>query len=366
MKIAVLHNDWNTYGGGEKVAIDIAKSLNTGNIIYTRKATKEAIKIGENFDIKIMAIKGLAKKPKDDAINRMWQTIDYTNINLREIDPEIKIVITTGEYAKYIIPGQDLIHIHYCHTPVRILYDLRHFPSIKRRSRLFGNKLLSSIIRFPLYSSELSKYTMIDKILANSLNVQHRLNKYLKMDSDVLYPSIDTQKYKFIEKGGFFLSVQRLTPEKRIEEQIIVFNELGLPLKIAGEGRLYKELRKNAKSNIEFLGFVSEKDLIELYAKCRAFIATAENEDFGLTPIEAMASGKPVIAVNEGGFKETIIDGKTGILFERGKLSHAINDFIKNEYNFDISILKKHAAKFDISVFQEKLRNIIKQCNMYQ
>ena len=311
MRIAVLHNDWNTYGGGEKVAIDIAKSLDTGNIIYTRKATKEALKIVENFDVKIMAIKGLAKKPKDDAINRMWQTIEYTNINLREVDPEIKIIITTGEYAKYIIPQQDLIHIHYCHTPVRVLYDLRHFQSIKKRSRLLRNKLLASIIRFPLYSSELSKYTMIDKVLVNSLNVQWRLKKYLKIDSDVLYPSIDTKKYKFIEKGNFFLSVQRLTPEKRIEEQIDSFNSSGLPLKIIGEGKFYKELKKKSKNNIEFLGFLPEKDLLNLYGKCRAFVVTAENEDFGLTPVEAMASGKPVIAVNKGGFKETVINGQT-------------------------------------------------------
>lgn len=364
MKIAVLHNDWNTYGGGEKVAIDIANALDTGNIIYTRKATKEALKVAENYNVEIRTIKGISKKPKDDAINRMWQTIDYTDINLRKIDPEVEVIITTGEYAKYIIPQQNLTHIHYCHSPTRVLYDLRHFPSIKRRSKLFRNKLLASILRFPLYPVELSKYTMIDKVLVNSLNVQQRLKKYLKIDSEILYPAIDTCRYKFIEKSDFFLSVQRLFPEKMLEEQIIAFNMLGLPLKIAGEGRLYKELRKNAKSNIEFLGFISEKDLIELYAKCRAFIVTAENEDFGLTPLEAMASGKPVIAVNEGGFKETIINEKTGILFERGKLLEAINYFIKNENNFDVNVIKKHAAKFDISIFQDKLKNIVKQCNI--
>jgi glycosyltransferase involved in cell wall biosynthesis len=359
MKIAVLHNDWNTYGGGEKVAIDIAKSLDTGNIIYTRKATKEALKIAEAFDVKIFPIKGIRKKPKDEAINRICQALDYTSVNLREFDKDIKIIITTGEYAKYIIPLQDIIHIHYCHTPIRALYDLRHYPYIRRRSRLFRNKIASSIIRFPLYPLELSKYTMIDKILVNSLNVQQRLKKYLKMDSEVLYPSIETKKYKFISKENFFLSVQRLAPEKEIEEQILAFNNLKIKLLIVGEGRMYKSLKLLAGNNIQFLGFLPENELIELYSRCKALVATAIDEDFGLTPLEAMASGKPVIAVNEGGFKETVVNGKTGILFERGKLLEALYNFINIEKTFDTKTIQQHAAKFDIKVFQEKLRRLV-------
>ena len=134
---------------------------------------------------------------------------------------------------------------------------------------------------------------------------------------------------------------------------------LGLPLYIVGEGHLYKYLKKISKKNITFCGFIPENDLFELYGSCRAFVITAENEDFGLTPLEAMASGKPVIAVNEGGFKETIINGQTGILYERGKLVETINNFIKNEKIFDVNVIKKHAAKFDISIFQSKLKNIV-------
>jgi glycosyltransferase involved in cell wall biosynthesis len=204
----------------------------------------------------------------------------------------------------------------------------------------------------------------LDNILAISSNVQRRIKEYYGIQSSIIYPPINTSKFKFRESGDFWLSVNRIYPEKRIELQFDVFRELPEEkLLIVGgfsEGdhasRYNKELLKNKPSNVEMRGEVSEEEIVDLYACCKGLICTALDEDFGLTPLEAMASGKPVVGVNEGGFVETVIDGKTGLLVDADKVEmvKAVRAVSKDPERYKDACIAR-AKEFETSVFLEKI-----------
>jgi len=164
----------------------------------------------------------------------------------------------------------------------------------------------------------------VDKIVAISSNVQRRIEEAYGRPSSLVYPPVDFEKYRFEEVGDFWLSVNRIYPEKRIELQFQAFRDLPEErlVVVGGYSRETSPLStlegyvETIPDNVEMRGEVSEEELIDLYARCKGLICTAMDEDFGLTPLEAMASGKPVIAVKEGGFLETVVDGITGRLVE--------------------------------------------------
>jgi glycosyltransferase involved in cell wall biosynthesis len=208
----------------------------------------------------------------------------------------------------------------------------------------------------------------LQTIVANSKNVSERIRRYYKRDSAVIHPPIDIKHLVNRESSDYWLSVNRLTPEKRVREQIESFNLLTKErlIIIGGHDDNHREyvndLEEKAAYNIQFLGTVSDRELIELYAHCKGFITTALDEDFGMSAVEALASGKPVIAPNEGGYKETIIDGETGILIDAvtsEKIIEAINkinEVLKTEpqrYNIPC---RKRAEEFGTDVFEKKMR----------
>jgi glycosyltransferase involved in cell wall biosynthesis len=209
----------------------------------------------------------------------------------------------------------------------------------------------------------------LDKIIAISQNTQQRIQEYYKRQSSIIFPPVDTSRFKFVEYGDFWLSVNRIYPEKRIELQFDIFRELPEErLVVVGgyaEGDLgskyYSKLIMNLPQNIRIRGEVTEEELINLYARCKGLICTALDEDFGLTPVEAMASGKPVVAVNEGGFKETILHGQTGLLVDadKAKLVSAVKEISRDPVKYKEACLNR-AKEFDTNVFLEKFCKLIR------
>ncbi len=175
---------------------------------------------------------------------------------------------------------------------------------------------------------------------------------------------IDIRKYKIAEETkGYFLAVGRLIPYKKFDLIIDTFNQTGLPLKIVGTGNAENELRQKAKGNIEFLGFVSDKELQTLYSEAEALIFP-QLEDFGIVPLEAMASGRPVIAYGKGGALDTVIDNETGILFKEQTELHlktAVEKYLKNKDKFNPQAIRAHAEKFDQKQFKKNLLNFIQE-----
>jgi glycosyltransferase involved in cell wall biosynthesis len=208
----------------------------------------------------------------------------------------------------------------YCFTPVRAFYDL-YTTFLSRQdslTRLFFRIWVSAHRGFDEESIR-----NIDRIVAISQNVRARIQKYHNRDAEVIYPPVDVSKYRCIEYGDFWLSVNRLYPEKRVELQIEAFRHMpGERLIIVGgyakgdHATSYADrLLRDLPPNVSLMGEIGEDELRDLYARCRGHICTSVDEDYGLTPVEAMASGKPVVATREGGYLETMTP-ETGILVE--------------------------------------------------
>jgi len=231
--------------------------------------------------------------------------------------------------------------------------DYKMNPLFKR----FAKKRIHKIRMWDRLSAD-----RVDHFIANSTTTQKRIKKYYKRDSSVIHPMIKTSNYKSSKHKNYFLAVGRLTPYKRFDIIVETFNKMGLPLKIVGTGIMENELRMKAKDNIEFLGYTSEKYLQQLYSECEALIFP-QLEDFGITPLEAMASGRPVIAFNQGGALDSVIKDKTGIFFNKqdvGSLRKAILEYQKSKRNFRTKTLQAHAATFDEKEFRKKFMNLLR------
>jgi glycosyltransferase involved in cell wall biosynthesis len=230
----------------------------------------------------------------------------------------------------------------------------------------FGGRLTRMLMPWmihPLRVWDVASSSRVDIFLANSNNVQKRINKFYRRDATVIYPPVRVAEKK-VNTGvreDFFLVVSRLIPQKNIELVVDSFNENGLPLKIIGQGSLKKQLQAKAKKNIEFLGFLCDEEVDEYFARCKALIFPCE-DDFGMTPVEAMAHGTPVIALGKGGALETVIHGKTGILFDTPtieSLTTAINAF--NPTLFSPTTIREHAMQFDEAKFKIAIKKLLTQ-----
>ena len=272
-------------------------------------------------------------------------------------DYDLVISVTSGP-AKAIITKPETCHICYCLTPPRHFWQKRFL----RQKWLFP-----WLMPFRVQDYLLSQRP--DYFFAISHYVARRIKKFYHRGAEVIYPGVDLAKFKpsSPKQGNYFLVVSRLVGYKRVDLVIKVFNQLGLPLRIVGSGRKEKELRRIAKDNIEFLGELSDRQLIQEYQSCQAVIFPQE-EDFGLVPIEAQACGRPVIAFGRGGALETVIPGKTGEFFfqqEEEELIKLIKNF--NPAKYRPEICRRNAQRFELKKFMLSFKNkVIEKFKNYQ
>lgn len=212
--------------------------------------------------------------------------------------------------------------VYYCHTPPRVVYDLKqHYLDI---IPTWQRPLLRSLVRYvqPRYERALSQ---MDTIFCNSKNVQQRLKKYTGFDSEVVYPPCETERFKWIEQGDYFVSTARLEPYKRVDRIVEAFKKMpDRKLIVLSGGSQMERLKQLAagSDNIQFTGWVSERRMAEIIGGSLATLYMAKDEDFGMSPVESMGAGKPVIAVNEGGLKESVVNGVTGWLLDLATPEH--------------------------------------------
>lgn len=269
------------------------------------------------------------------------------------------VISSSSSFAKGIITKPATLHISYCHTPTRYLWgDTHHYIE-----ELPHNRLIKSIV--PLFLTNLRLWDRLaaerpHKMVANSRAVQERIRRYYNRESDVIYPPVEVAKFYISPKqDNYFLAGGRLVGYKRFDLIVQAFNKLRLPLKIFGIGPKFDELRRAAKSNIEFLGRINEGAKKELYSKCLAFIHPQE-EDFGLTAVEAMASGRPVIAWPRGGAQETVVSGETGVFLDEQSWEELAGQIINfRPENFDPARIREHVQKFDVGRFKKELHEYV-------
>jgi len=261
--------------------------------------------------------------------------------------------------AKGIITNSATRHLCYCHTPMRYLWDL--YPEYRNEwtKSMWKRAAMTPLTNY-LRLWDYASAARVDQFVANSENVRRRIWKTYRRESEVVHPPVDVEAFYWRPAEDFYLMVSELVPYKRVELAVRLFSRTGRKLKIAGAGPEYKKLRGMAAPNVHFLGRVSDDELGDLYARCRAFLLTGE-EDFGITPVEALASGKPVIALARGGALETV-PSFGGVFFDdpsEASLEAAIARFEEMEPGILPAELQVWARRYSEAEFTRKMSDLL-------
>jgi len=352
LKIAIIHDYLNQYGGGERVLQTLCEIFSDAPIytlVYDEKAT------GLVFKNKVVRTSFLQRIPFTKKHHRIFPLLMPLAIEQFDLSYFDVVFSNSASFAKGIITKPHTVHIDYCMTPTRFLWDDSHKYIDEFKYPWPINKMIPWFIAY-LRIWDVEAALRVDKFIANSNFVKERIKKYYHREAEVIYPPVDVNKYHISEtQDDYFLMVGRLVSYKRFDLAVKVFNAIGKKLVIIGDGPERKKLERIAKDNIKFLGLVSDYKMPEIYSHAQAVVFPQE-EDFGLVPLEAMASGRPVIAYRAGGALETIVDGETGIFFEEQSeidLALAIGKYYQTEFN--PQRIREHAQKFDKVNFKTKI-----------
>ncbi|HBO17007.1 MAG TPA: glycosyltransferase family 4 protein [Candidatus Moranbacteria bacterium] len=358
MKIALVHDYLVQYGGAERV-LDSFCELFPEASIYTIAYDKKSMH--GHFEGKKIQTSFLQKIPFARSRHRMFPVLMPMAIEKFDFSNYDVVLSDSSSFAKGIITGQETLHICYMHTPMRFAWD----DCQKYTEDFYFPKFIKKLIPFFMNYVRLwdrSSAERPDKIIANSKFISRRIKKYYKRDSIVINPPVNVNNFYVSKKQeDYFLLVGRLMVYKRFDIVIEAFKQLGLKLKIIGRGPDAERLKKMAHGygNIEFLGRLSDKQLFDYYSRCQAFIFPQE-EDFGITAIEAMASGRPLIAFRGGDIPEHMEEGKSGTFFDK-QSSEAIVEAVEKFKNihFDGEYIRNKVLKFDREIFKDKIKEFI-------
>lgn len=363
IKVAIVHDFLLKLGGAEKVLeqlLGIFPSADIFTLLYSAKGTDNRF---ENRNIITSSLqKNLKKTPRGfkfllpkfaEAIERF----DFSEYDL--------VISLSNSFAHAVITPPSTLHICYCLSPTRYLYDWKneYLEENKLTSGLKGAVVKKILSEQRVWDQ--STATRPDHYISISEHVRKRIKKYYRLDSDVLFPAVDVKNIEpnFGLPEDYYIIISRLTPYKRIDLAIEAFNETAENLIIIGSGDDLKRLKGLAKNNIEFLGWQSDDSRLEYLKYAKALIFPGE-EDFGLTPVEAMACGRPVIAYKKGGVTETVRENKDGLFFEdqsKESLIEALNSFDLKQKTFDSRKIREHAEEFSLEIFKAKFINLINQ-----
>lgn len=353
MKIAIVHDFLTTIGGAEKVLKTLTEIFPDAKVFLLARDNRF-----RKFLKNEQQVSFLRRFPFKN--HRLFlpflpvaaESFDFSGFGL--------VVSSSSAFSKNIIVRPKTIHICYCHAPTRYLWDWHNEYLRENKIGFFKKIFLVPLLNYLRVLDRLSA-DRVDFFAANSEFTRRRIKKYYGRDSKVIYPPVDTDKFKIGKRGGYFLIVSRLTPYKKIDVAIEAFNKLELPLIIVGEGKDRRRLEKLAGPKIRFKGFLNDERTREYIENCRAFVFPGE-DDFGMVVVEAMAAGKPVIALRAGGALEIVKEGVSGEFFEESMeefLAEAVGRFIRNENKFNPELIRKEAEKFSKEKFVKEFRNFI-------
>lgn len=373
MKIALIYDRVNKWGGAERVLLALHKLFPKAPLFTSVYNPKNA-SWANSFTVKTSFLQKFPHVVNNHELYPFLMPLAFERFDLDDYDLVISV---TSEAAKGVITRPKTKHICYCLTPTRYLWSGYEDYFKNKPMRVAAHPAVSYLRKWDKQAA-----SRPDTMVAISKEVQERIKKYYYRDSMIVYPPLsleDSAKrpsnsstiYTVRNRRssgrsrttGYFLLVSRLskyTQYKRVDLAIEACNRLKLPLKIVGTGGWMKELKKMAGPTIEFVGSVSDEELKKHYANCRALIFPAV-EDFGLVVVEAQAFGKPVIALRKGGALDTIDEGKTGIFFDEqsvSALTEALQTFMHMEFNPEAA--KKQAEKFSEKKFGENFLKIVK------
>jgi glycosyltransferase involved in cell wall biosynthesis len=359
MKTAIVHDYLAQAGGAERVAATLHGLFPEAPLftsVYDAKATLPYFR-GIDVRTSILQRWPLCSQRMHKFALPLYPTA-FEHFDFHGFD---LVLSSSSSFAKGVITPPETCHICYCHTPARFAWRQREYLSQSRRGRLMSLLLRGMLGRLRAWDVESASRP--DYYVANSYHVAQRIRKYYRRDvAAVIPPPIETERYAPVsprEVGSHFLVVSRLVGYKRIDLAVEACNRLQVPLKVVGSGPDLVGLKRIAGPTIQFLGRLSDSQVAQEFARCRALIFPGE-EDFGMTPLECMASGRPVVAFGAGGALETVTDGETGVLFSSQTVDSLAAALVSlNHMEFAPSHLQAHAARFGRSVFQDRMTQFI-------
>lgn len=365
-KVAIVHDFLTDRGGAERV-LSVLCGIFPEAPIYTLLYDKETMRGA--FADKIIHVSFLQKFPKFIKKRKKWllpfMPIAPETFDLRDFD---LVVSSSGAWTKGIVTRLNTTHISYVHSPIRFAWDANEEYLVQQKRsgtiNLFARLFLNYVRLWDRAAADRP-----DFLIANSRYTQERIKKYYGRECDIIYPPVE-MKFKSdngCEKSdaGHFLIVSRLSPYKKIDAVVEAFNKLGLPLVVIGEGQQEKYLRTIAEKNVKILGYRSDEEIVKYYAGARGFVF-AGVDDFGISCVEAMAHGVPVLAIKKGGVRETVIEGKTGEFFDAATpevIADGVRRFIENERSYDKDFIQARAQDFSKEKFILKIKEFISKVN---
>ncbi|MEF3691844.1 MAG: glycosyltransferase [Candidatus Moraniibacteriota bacterium] len=364
LKVAIVHDFLDTYGGAERV-LGLIGEIFPQAPIFTLIYDKEKMQGKfENREIHTSFLQSFPKfiKKRKKYLLPLMPTAPET-FDLRDFD---LVISSSGAWSKGIVTRLNTIHIAYLHSPMRFAWDYKekYFSDAGQKAGICKRMFLTYLRVWDFEAAQRP-----DILIANSKFTQQRIAKYYRRDSRIIYPgvSLSGKSQKEIQtkkdKGGYFLIVSRLSPYKKVLLAVEAFNKMGLPLVIVGAGAEFERIKKIAKKNIRLVGWQSDEKLREYYQNARAFIFPAV-DDFGLTAVEAMSFGVPVIALRAGGALEIVKEGQSGEFFDAQTvevLADGVRRFLEKEKGYDRDFIRAEAQRFEAENFKNNFLNLIKE-----
>jgi len=359
MKTALVHDYLAQAGGAERVAVALHSMFPEAPLytsVYDAKATLPAF---ESMDVRTSSLQRWPFSSRRfhklalPYYPAAFERFDFTGYDL--------VLSSSSSFAKGVLTPPEACHICYCHTPSRFIWRQQEYLHQSQSSRLMMG-LIGPVMR-DLRSWDIESAQRVDYFIANSYNVARRIRKFYRRDvAAVIYPPVETAKFAPVsasEVGRHFLVVSRLLNYKRVDLAVAACNRLQVPLRVVGIGPDLPALKRLAGPTVQFLGRLSDQEVAQELARCQALIFPGE-EDFGLTPVECMASGRPVVAFGAGGALETVLEGETGLFF-REQTVDSLAEALKaaGRMSFSAEVLQNHAFSFDTCVFEARLRCLI-------
>jgi glycosyltransferase involved in cell wall biosynthesis len=351
MRLALVHDYLNQYGGAERV-LDALHELYPDAPVYT--SMYDSARMPSSYralDIRTSFMQRLPGVTTHHQAYLACYPLAFESFDLSGYDV---VLSNSSAWCKGIVTQPETVHICYCLTPMRWAWRYSDYVEREQLGRLARFGLPAAMTALRIW--DVSSSQRVDHFMAISRAVAARIKKYYQRVATVIYPPVDTQRFATDRPpGDYYLVVSRLVPYKRVDLAIEAFNRLGLPLKVVGDGRQRAELSRRAGSNVEFLGRAGDAEVVDLVRDCRGFVFPGE-EDFGIAPVEAQAAGRPVVAFGAAGALDTVIDGETGVLFKE-QTAEAVEQAIRRLEGLplDPRRIVDNARRFDSAVFRREL-----------
>jgi len=355
MKVAIVHDYLNQAGGAERVVAVLHRMFPKAPIFTTLFDPKAVGRPLADADVRVSWMRRLPNWKRNFRSFMPLYPFAVRSFDLSGYD----VVITSSSaFAKGVRVPDDALHLCYCYTPMRWAWSFDRYvdlSSMSSSARMAAKLTLPALRRWDTTTSR-----SVDRFVAISTEVSHRIRATYGRASEIVFPPVDVKRFRADRPvGDYFLVVSRLNAYKRIDLAVRACTSLGAPLVVVGDGPEREALEAVAGPTVRFAGRLTDRETTSMFERCRALILPGE-EDFGLTPLEANAAGRPVVALARGGALDTVRDGETGVLFHDAtpeSLAAALREVQRPRWN--TAHLRAHAETFSEEVFMTRFRSVL-------